>query len=449
MKFVWIRRACLCLFLSIITGIAFSEYAGAQSLEFLGSYESFDSAFRVSISGDHAYIIQHVWYGNSLVVIDVSDPSNPVYAAGLDAGTYPQDIDVKGDYAYICVPNYGQLNIIDISNPANPALLDSLECHGGPWSLAVQGNLLYVGESHAFEIFDLSEPASPVSLSYITEDVYYAFDVFASGNYAYFVSNSVSSYECEYAPELCGLRIADVADPTAPFLVGSLNFELPMALVTRANYTFVVDWYVDYFCNISAVDVSDRSQPFTIAVYDLGGYSESISVFGPYLLVPSATGDNGVVEVINVADPAEPAHVTSHQTYGWPRAIAVSGEYVYVANVHSLVIFRFVTPPCENSYIAGDCNNNGVPLELGDVIAMVGMYRATSLPYYICDCQEHGYSFAPNADPNGNCVAFELGDVVTEMTAYRGTGTVSSCPDCPAQGGLPVPDNNKSDKPEE
>lgn len=91
-----------------------------------------------------------------------------------------------------------------------------------------------------------------------------------------------------------------------------------------------------------------------------------------------------------------------------------------------------VAAPCsECEYTPGDCNHNGVPLELADVVEMIGMYRGTSDPEYSCDCPPNGADFAPEADPNGNCVAFELGDVVTEIGAYRGTAEASGCSDCP------------------
>lgn len=94
---------------------------------------------------------------------------------------------------------------------------------------------------------------------------------------------------------------------------------------------------------------------------------------------------------------------------------------------------------CE--YLAGDCNHNGTPLELADVVAMIGMYRRTSEPGYFCDCPPHGGEFPPEADPNGNCVPLELGDVVTEIGACRGTAQASSCADCPGQPGI-VPDGD-------
>ena len=84
-------------------------------------------------------------------------------------------------------------------------------------------------------------------------------------------------------------------------------------------------------------------------------------------------------------------------------------------------------------YIPGDCDHNGVPLELDDIMAVYSTYRGIAEPYYLCDCDADppGPDFAATADPNGNCVANELSDVVAEIAAYRGHITASGCPDCP------------------
>ncbi len=91
--------------------------------------------------------------------------------------------------------------------------------------------------------------------------------------------------------------------------------------------------------------------------------------------------------------------------------------------------------PC--SYIPGDCDHNGFPIELTDVLAMIGFYRGTMRPD-LCECGDDPLMlyFAATADPNGNCAPNELLDVVTEIAAYRGTMTASGCPDCPGTEGL-------------
>ena len=88
-------------------------------------------------------------------------------------------------------------------------------------------------------------------------------------------------------------------------------------------------------------------------------------------------------------------------------------------------------------YIPGDCDHDGVPIALADVIAMIGMYRGTAPPAFTCPCPPWGDTFAAEADPNGNCVALELADVVAEIAAYRGTGTAYGCVDCPGDGPPP------------
>lgn len=85
----------------------------------------------------------------------------------------------------------------------------------------------------------------------------------------------------------------------------------------------------------------------------------------------------------------------------------------------------------ECNYVEGDVNHNMIPLELDDVVTMIGNFRGILPLYYTCPCPPHGTYFPATADPNGNCVPFELNDVVTEIGAYMGNITVSGCVDCP------------------
>lgn len=148
----------------------------------------------------------------------------------------------------------------------------------------------------------------------------------------------------------------------------------------------------------------------------------------------STSGSNGPYELISADETNDGSYdwnVPPTPTEdGWVRIVAHdassnSGEDI------SNAAFTIYANPSDCSYIPGDTDHNGTPIELGDVIAMIGIYRGTNSPYYICDCSPHGADFAPETDPNGNCVANELSDVVTEIGAYRGTATVSGCVDCP------------------
>lgn len=83
-------------------------------------------------------------------------------------------------------------------------------------------------------------------------------------------------------------------------------------------------------------------------------------------------------------------------------------------------------------YIVGDCNHNGIALEIADVIAMIDYYSGQQTPPYTCPCPPHGATFTPDADPNSSCNAYQLADVVAEIAFYRGQRTPGAgCPDCP------------------
>jgi len=155
------------------------------------------------------------------------------------------------------------------------------------------------------------------------------------------------------------------------------------------------------------------------------------------LLASTAAAQNYSIDWYVIASGGEHSESNNYQVDGTIGQAIVgqssSDNYIIEAGFWVGII-----PPPDCDYLPGDCDHNGTALELGDVIAMIGMYRGSVAPYYICDCgvDPPGAEFAATADPNGNCIAFELGDVVTEIAAYRGSGTASGCVDCPGSGRL-------------
>ena len=417
------------LIFSLLLGGIVYQNALAQHLEYIGEYGPFEDATSLCIAESYAYIAD--CDGNSLEIINISDPSSPEFVGNCDTANPVWDVSVKDGYAYMATtPNH--IAVIDVSDPTNPFLVATRSATEQAVNLFISGNYLYATEFFGFEIFDMNDPEYPVSIYF--DVIGESWDVYVSGNYAYVTNIDDPAFNmCPIYPEICGLKIMDVTEPAEAFIIGSVDGISVYPVFVSGNYAYVAR--LGYGENLLfIIDVTDRSQPFIAGDYLLAGQPMHISVSGPYLFAPYRVDQTGNLEVINIADPANPQLVTEHDTYGRPWDISVRGEYAYVLNNTSLVILKFVNAACEGSYIAGDCNHNGVPLQLADVTAMIGMYRGTSLPCYVCDCQPHGFAFAATADPNGNCVAFELGDVVTEIGAYRGLSTVSSCEDCPGSG---------------
>ncbi|MGD8628514.1 MAG: hypothetical protein PVH52_05495, partial [bacterium] len=62
-----------------------------------GNYDTPGNASKVDISGDYAYVADY----SSLQIIDISDPTIPVFASSYDPPGLTEDVIISGDYAYV------------------------------------------------------------------------------------------------------------------------------------------------------------------------------------------------------------------------------------------------------------------------------------------------------------------------------------------------------------
>ncbi|MBM3879693.1 MAG: hypothetical protein FJ387_08230 [Verrucomicrobia bacterium] len=85
-------------------------------------------------------------------MIDVTNPANPVRVGGYDTSGFAAGVAVAGNYAYLAETqqwtgsNYigGGLLVIDVTNPANPVRVGGYETSGSAQGMAVSGNLIYL-----------------------------------------------------------------------------------------------------------------------------------------------------------------------------------------------------------------------------------------------------------------------------------------------------------------
>jgi hypothetical protein len=121
---------------------------------------------QIVVSGSYAYIPST--NDNSLIIINVSNPNNPVFAGKISKSTCPScnltrpcDVQVAGKYAYVTSWGYylpgpnntsSGLDIIDISNPANPTYVDSITVESCPSCLLYAANALFVSGKYAYVV---------------------------------------------------------------------------------------------------------------------------------------------------------------------------------------------------------------------------------------------------------------------------------------------------------
>lgn len=400
------------LYLGAYRGILTVDISNPSEPIIEGEYFTPDHHQDFQILDNYAYIPS----GYGLSIVDISDPTNPVFTGYFNSDAMISAVAAYENYAYLAY-TYG-MQVIDVSDANDPVFVRSIDASGPVCDVYVSGDYLYVGISgQGLVIRDLSDPSDPHYISQVSIPVEYSCPrIFVSGDYAYLATSGIDGVD---------FHIIDIVDRHNPYISGSLSGDcLGEGVFVSGNYAYLA-------CQaygLKVVDISDPTQPEFVGSR-LPGLVFHIYGRGDYLF------SDGVNRAISIRDPINPTTVSYFHVPGYDHDVFASEDYVYGTSDQAFIFLRF-DPVC--IYTPGDCNDNGVALELDDVLTMIATYRGSVEPYHICDCgvDPPGPHFAATADPNGNCIPNELGDVMTEMAAYRGTAEASGCPDCPGSDRL-------------
>ena len=278
-----------------LTVVDISNPASPQVVGQTPSTSSLINGTNIAISGSYAYVvsknrngasgsaINDDGTGNSLTIVDISNPTSPTVVGSLhDAvnlfGAY--GIAVSGMYAYVaaqgCLTNQPCKNtnvgddfaVIDVFNPSQPAIVATIHNQAlpAPWtgsgalkhatSVALAGSVAYVTAAYTNRLtaIDISNPTQPVIVGSIQDNSQLEFpvDVATSNGYAY------------VADQFQGLgRVAavDIHNPAAMQITSSVtnNTWLNGAYRIRVRNSFA---YVagTYASTMAAVDISDPTQ---------------------------------------------------------------------------------------------------------------------------------------------------------------------------------------------
>ena len=128
------------------------------------------------ISGKYAYIADAD--AGDFVIADISNPSNPVIisrslAASSTAFSTVHGVWVEGQYAYFDQRTGTRFSVVNVSNPAAPSVVftGNVSSCGANSSRGIygEGRYIYLIGTNTLCIIDVSNPASPVQVSTITD----------------------------------------------------------------------------------------------------------------------------------------------------------------------------------------------------------------------------------------------------------------------------------------
>ena len=129
-------------------------------------------------AGNYVYV--GCTYG--LMILEVSDSSQPVLAGSYLTTNPCRALEIQGDYVYLAGDDY-YLTILDISNPHHPVVAS--ECEYPEYlsyacTIEIQGDHLFVGGSYNHSnlcIIDISDPFDPLVVNYDDSGIYRDFAI--------------------------------------------------------------------------------------------------------------------------------------------------------------------------------------------------------------------------------------------------------------------------------
>ena len=316
--------------------------ANGWNVELVGS-RPHGSALAVYTVGGYSYLCA----GGALVILNVSNPANPLEIGSTNIPGLPYAIYVSGGYAYV-VGEYESLWVVDISNPTTPNVVGQCDDLDWPVDVHVVGNYAYVAdEDEGLWVIDISNPATPNVVGQC-DDLDWAVGVHVVGNYAY------------VADEDEGLWVIDISNPTTPNVVGLCDtLDEPLDVHVVGSYAYVADEDEGLW----VIDISNPTTPNVVGLCDTLDEPLDVHVVGSYAYVLDEDEGLWVIDVSNPIIPNVVGQVGQYDEFGWPLDVHVAGSYAYVADEdQGLHVIDVSNPATPN--VVGFYGTPGYPYEV-------------------------------------------------------------------------------------
>ncbi|MCP5103168.1 MAG: hypothetical protein GY950_07315 [bacterium] len=293
----------------------------------MGSYYGGGYVADTKVKGNYAYLAGSDSGSGGLTIVDVSAPSAPFKVGQYTLNpsyNYAEAVFITGNSLYL-LEDF-KMHILDITNPTAPVWLGQSAINLYAVDIFVDGNYAYassylseIGYTEAYlDIIDISNPAAPVNLGTYSTGGGMPGGIYTDDNYAYFAVGKD------------GLHIVDISTPSAPSLVRKYETPgRPEGLAMEGNSLFVADNYG----GLQILDNSAPSDPSTVGAFDHSANITDVTVNGNYAY---ASGNEEGVLIFNVSTPSSPLPVSSIDAGGRVEKIVVAGNHAYVVPKHTL-----------------------------------------------------------------------------------------------------------------
>ena len=314
--------------------------------------------------------------GTVLRIHDIGDPLHPTTWDEMELGVGARYLTVEQGVAYVSGDPDGVLGVrAVVIDPLGGLLMAPVILGPEPAGrIAASGPLLGVCLVDSFSLWDVSDPLLPVRLATVNDGV--------GHEYMAMVGSRLVTSDAAGA-----VRIYDLADPTAPALVGgwpavtghTAGLVMTGGVVGELVYTYSDGgswiygdrWYHRSY-NLRCLDVGDPAVPVQVGAHDLGdSFASPLSAWhrvwcsGGRIL--AATGSSSGLKIV---DPAEPALAVTLPLNGAVLATAWQDGQVF-ASWSEGASGAWTVPPAPR--------NEPIPAPPADVWVSDILYQETNL----------------------------------------------------------------------
>jgi hypothetical protein len=234
------------------------------------------------------------------------------------------DIAVQGKLGYALVSDPGgataSLITLDLSKPAAPARIGTYAVAEESRAIAVAGPLLLVGTPHGFDVLDVSTPAAIALLGSYADPELAGVGALAVRDQLAYLTGSAANKDGRGS-----LAIIDLADPTNPWLRGSIA--TAGASAEGLDVVGTLAYVADSSAGLHLIDISDPNDPRLLGTFTSEG-ARTVRVAGEHAYLGT---DHGL-EIIDVSTPTAPFAIAGPIPIAAPiSGLALSGDLIFVS----------------------------------------------------------------------------------------------------------------------
>lgn len=346
-------RDTLAYIASSSLGLRILNVKDPSAITVAGSVTLPGSPSRLTLSGNYAYVANSTTAtGGGVNVVDISNPSAPAHLNTFSS--FQTFIAGRGGAIGATGGTEGCL-VLDLSDPVNPVQAFAWPLAGFLYEVTVHGNYGYTG-SNGFRVFDLSDKTNPIQVGFDPTTGELAA---ISDTLAVFIRKSMTANN--------PVQVMNIADPSQPFKMSQyMSPVMTWDIAIKDHYAFVGCWWD----GVRVIDFSNPQNPVLKARrfgWSSGAvpgvdfcYVQALDIYGNYLFLvdylPFPEEDTKGLYIFDITNPENLVFVSRYAALtSSGQDIKAWGDYVYVADGNGGMEVIDVSNPLQ-PFTAGYCN---------------------------------------------------------------------------------------------